>query len=129
MIASRRTHFALLISSVLATAFASMPLAGTASPDGPPPAVVLKGHTADLAGADFSPDGSKVVTASSDHSARIWDTKTGAVIATLGGHTEGVRSASFSSDGTRVVTAARDGSAKIWDAGTGALHQDIVGAW
>ena len=41
MNANRRTHFALLISSVLATAFASMPLAGTASPDGPPPAVVL----------------------------------------------------------------------------------------
>ena len=93
MNASRRTLFALLSSSVLATALALMPLAGTASPDGPPPTVVLKGHTADLAGADFSPDGAKVVTASSDHSARIWDTKTGAVIATLGGHTEGVRSA------------------------------------
>ena len=55
-------------------------------PDGPPPTVVLKGHTADLAGADFSPDGTRVVTASSDHSARIWDVYTGAVPATLGGH-------------------------------------------
>jgi WD40 repeat protein len=42
-----------------------------APPEGPPPSVVLKGHEADLAGAEFSPDGSKVVTASSDHTARI----------------------------------------------------------
>ena len=53
--------------------------------EGPAPALVLKGHTADLAGAAFSPDGTKVVTASSDHTARIWDAKTGAVLAVLAG--------------------------------------------
>ena len=101
--------------------------AGRKTGRGPPPTVELKGHTADLASADFSPDGAKVITASSDHSARIWDAKTGAVLATLGGHTEGVRSASFSPDGTRVVTASRDGSAKIWDANTGALLKTLSG--
>ena len=117
-----------MFCAIFVVAFAPRPRGPALPADGPPPTVVLKGHTADLAGADFSPDGTKVVTASSDHSARIWDAKTGAVLATLGGHTEGVRSASFSPDGTRVVTAARDGSAKIWDAGSGRADQDVVGA-
>ncbi len=35
----------------------------------------------------FSPDGSRVVTASSDGTARLWDAKTGASLLTLKGHT------------------------------------------
>ena len=123
---SRHAHCAAFLSAILILAMSADTRAG-APAEGPPPTVVLRGHAADLAGADFNPDGTKVVTASSDHSARIWDTKAGAVMATLGGHTEGVRSASFSPDGTRVVTAARDGSAKIWDAGSGALIKTLSG--
>ncbi len=122
----RHPQSAAILCAIILGAFAPAAHAG-APAEGPPPTVVLKGHTADLAGAEVSPDGAKVVTASSDHSARIWDTKTGAVLATLGGHTEGVRSASFSPDGTRVITAARDGSAKIWDANTGALLKTLSG--
>jgi WD40 repeat protein len=55
---------------------------------GPAPALVLRGHSGDLAGAAFSPDGTKVVTASSDKTARIWDAKTGAQLALLSGHGE-----------------------------------------
>ena len=96
---SRHAHCAAMFCAIFVVAMTEATRAGAAA-EGPPPTVVLKGHTADLAGADFSPDGTKVVTASSDRSARIWDVKTGTVLATLGGHTEGVRSASFSPDGT-----------------------------
>ena len=36
--------------------------------------------------AAFSPDGKRVVTASDDNTARLWDAETGREIATLKGH-------------------------------------------
>ena len=69
--------------------------------------------------AAFSPDGQRIVTASDDNSARIWDAATGKQIAALQGHTDRVRSAAFSPDGRRIVTASDDNTARIWDAATG----------
>jgi hypothetical protein len=75
----------------------------------------LKGHEAAVNSAAFSPDGTRVVTASWDHTARVWDAATGAAIAVLEGHESDVRSAAFSPDGTRVVTASGDGTARVWE--------------
>jgi WD40 repeat protein len=52
--------------------------------------------------------GPRVVTASWDHSARVWDAATGKPLSTLTGHGSYVRSAAFSPEGTRVVTASED---------------------
>jgi hypothetical protein len=62
----------------------------------------------------FSPDGSRVVTASADNTARLWDANTGAGLAMLLGHEGEVHSAVFSPDGSRVVTASADNTARIW---------------
>jgi hypothetical protein len=67
-----------------------------------------------LFSAAFSPDGSRIVTASSDQTARVWDAKTGAILATLSGHNGWVNSAAFGPDGSRVVTASLDRTARIW---------------
>ena len=69
--------------------------------------------------AAFSPDGARVVTASLDYTARLWDVATGAALAVLQGHTRGVSSAAFSPDGARVVTACSDNTARLWDVATG----------
>jgi WD40 repeat protein len=60
---------------------------------------ILSGHTGDVVTALFSADGKRVVTASKDSTARVWDAQNGAEIAQLSGHTGWVYSASFSADG------------------------------
>jgi WD40 repeat protein len=80
-----------------------------------------------LNSAVFSPDGSRVVTASDDNTARLWDATTGAALATLSGHTKPVKSAVFSSDGSRVVTASDDTTARLWDGKSGASLATLSG--
>ena len=65
--------------------------------------------------AAFSGDGKRLVTASRDNTARIWDVESGKEIVVLKGHTGPVTTASFSDDGKRVVTGSYDGTARIWD--------------
>ena len=87
----------------------------------------LKGHSASVSSAVFSPDGARVVTASYDKTVRIWDASTGAVLKRLTGHEDAVMSAAFSPDGARVVTASKDKTARIWDASTGGVLKELGG--
>ena len=54
----------------------------------------------------------KVVTESDDHTAKIWDLNTGALLNTLVGHTGGVWAVAVAGD--KVVTGSADKTAKIW---------------
>jgi WD40 repeat protein len=84
-----------------------------------PDRAVLLGHTDHVTRLSYSPDGTRVVTASDDNTARIWAADTGVEIAVLDGHTGNLFTAVFSPDGERVLTASDDGTARIWDADTG----------
>lgn len=94
----------------------------------------LTGHTHEVNAVRFSLDGRRLVTASSDATARVYEVPTGRHIATMKGHDETVLSADFSADSRRVVTASGDGNARVWDAasGTGLAvlqgHEDRVNA-
>jgi WD40 repeat protein len=54
------------------------------------------------------PGGTRVVTASSAKTARVWDAATGKPLTGALEHQAAVWSAAFSPDGTRVVTASED---------------------
>lgn len=81
--------------------------------------LVLRGHEAAVLGAIFSPDGARILTASADRTAKLWDSASGALAVTLNGHEDEVVSATFSPDGRRVLTASKDNTARMWDAGSG----------
>ena len=89
--------------------------------------LVLEGHGNWVVHAAFSPDGTRIVTASRDNTARLWDAETGALITPLEGHGNWVVHAAFSPDGTRIVTASHDNTARLWDAETGALITPLEG--
>jgi WD40 repeat protein len=63
--------------------------------------------------AAYSRDGSKVVTASEDGTARIFRARDGSPVATLH-HGGTVTDAAFSGDGRWVVTSSRDKTARLW---------------
>ncbi|UPT62994.1 MAG: TIR domain-containing protein [Hyphomonadaceae bacterium JAD_PAG50586_4] len=83
-------------------------------------------HDGQVWTATFSPDGARVLTASYDGTARLWDASRGTLLATLH-HDDAVLNARFSADGTRIVTASFDGSAKVWDAANGRLSATLRG--
>jgi WD40 repeat protein/serine/threonine protein kinase len=96
-----------------------------------PRLVQLWFHERPLTSAEFTRDGHRVVTASLDHTARIWDARSGEALGPPLQHDGPVRQAAFSHDDRRVVTASEDGTARVWDAATGQplvvlRHGDVV---
>ncbi len=83
------------------------------------PAAVLTGHAKGVKSAKFSPDGTRIVTASFDKTAVVWDAATGRMLVRLAGHTGEVTSAEYSPDGTRILTGSYDKTARVWDPTTG----------
>jgi WD40 repeat protein len=77
------------------------------------------GFQADVIHIAFSPDGQRVVTASGDDTARVWDAITGQPVTPPMKHNDKVNHAAFSPDGKRVITASDDETARLWDAATG----------
>ena len=76
-------------------------------------------HQGPINDAAFNAAGSRVVTASADGTARVWDAMTGQAVTPPLRHHGAVLAAAFSADGRRVVTASADGTARVWDAATG----------
>jgi WD40 repeat protein/tRNA A-37 threonylcarbamoyl transferase component Bud32 len=76
-------------------------------------------HDAGVVSVVFSPDGSRIATASEDRTARVWDVTTGETVCIVN-HADTVSSVVFSPDGRRILTGSYDGSARMWDATTGA---------
>jgi WD40 repeat protein/class 3 adenylate cyclase len=66
-----------------------------------------------LAGLEFTPDGTKLVTIGEDRLVLVWDTKTGQVQETLTGHAGPVHG--LATDGKTIYTSSLDGTIFAWD--------------
>ncbi|MEO8286521.1 MAG: helix-turn-helix domain-containing protein [Chloroflexota bacterium] len=82
------------------------------------PLRVFQGHRAGVRDVSFSRDGKYVLTASDDHTARIWDATTGAQLRTFSGHSAEIYTAVYSPDEKYILTASEDHTARLWDAVT-----------
>ena len=86
-------------------------LKGTASPDATAgPAIAYdknkttKGRTGNMTSVAFNPAGTELLTASGDHTLRIWNTSTWQQKAVLNGHSDEVWDARYSPNGQYVVS-------------------------
>ncbi|KAI0526727.1 WD40-repeat-containing domain protein [Xylaria bambusicola] len=73
----------------------------------------LNGHSEDIDGLDFSPDGKFLASGSHDSTARIWNVEDGTSLAVLH-HKSWVNSVSFSADGVSLATGSSDKTIGIW---------------
>jgi WD40 repeat protein len=85
------------------------------------------GHSSAILDLAFSPDGQWLISASDDHTARVWDVRKEEAIGSrfrrkrdsaslvLEGHTAAVRDVDFSPDGLLAVTSSFDGTARIFE--------------
>jgi len=83
------------------------------------------GHTGYVHSGAFSPNGDRVLTASSDGTVKLWRTDTGQLLQSLAHQAawapfwgRGQRTVAFFPDGVRVVTAGAE--VRVWDVNTGA---------
>jgi WD40 repeat protein len=93
--------------------------------------VALQGAKPGRGVAVFSPDGSRICSASADNTLHMWETSTGKMTLTLRGPGIRVGSLAFGPDGTQVAASCDDGSIWVFDAQSGdvlSTHLDR-GAW
>ena len=75
-----------------------------------------EGHKGRIYSAVFSPDGQRILTASQDSTARIWNLA-GQQLAILNGHENQVVNAVFApQDGNLILTGSIDKTARLWNA-------------
>ena len=62
----------------------------------------------------YSPDGTIIVSGSSDDTVRLWDARTGEHMTVLTGHRSFVKSVAFSPDGATLATGSMDSTIFLW---------------
>lgn len=96
---------------------------------------VLLGHENKVHAVSFSPDGTEIVSGSTDNTIRIWQvSKSGSGTFKKSCHVGSVLSVAFSPDGTQVISGSAamavcefsDKAVRVWDVSSGSEVQSVV---
>jgi WD40 repeat protein len=96
---------------------------GTGGPGTSQAVHTLEGHTGPVEGVALTPDGRYAISASDDHTLKVWDLAaaltagpgTSQAVHTLTGHVHFVNGVAVTPDGRYAVSASTDGTLKVWD--------------
>jgi guanine nucleotide-binding protein subunit beta-2-like 1 protein len=75
----------------------------------------LKGHSHYVEDVVISKDGHFALSASWDHTIRLWDLTEGKTNRQFVGHTKDITSVAFSTDNRQIVSGSRDRSIRLWN--------------
>merc|ERR1711865_221613 len=78
-------------------------------------------------GVCFNSTGNRLVTASADCTARVYNVMTGACISILIGHEGEISKVQFSPNGGKLLTASSDRTCRLWSVETGECLQVLEG--
>lgn len=80
-----------------------------------PPFIAFDGHQESVQSAEFTSDGTMIISASHDNTVKLWDIATTKSIKTFRGHDGWVQAATLLNDGKWILSASHDANLKLWN--------------
>lgn len=80
-----------------------------------PPFTAFDGHQDSVQSAEFTPDGTMIISASHDNTVKLWDIENTKAIKTFRGHDSWVQAATLLKDGKWILSASHDTQLKLWN--------------
>jgi WD40 repeat protein len=98
-------------------------------PDLPSPSLIrtISGHKSSVNRCAISPDGTFIVSASSDGTLRVWDARSGTERLNLSNQRGATWCCAVSPDNSFIISGSADRTLKIWDAQTGVEIRTLFG--
>ena len=78
-----------------------------------------EGHSSSVTACAYSPDGSRILSASGDKTLREWDRSSGKELRRYEGHSSSVTACAYSPDGSRILSASWDKTLREWERSSG----------